>query len=523
MRLPTGRDWTVIGSLAAVVGVVIPLQTYLGNADIYPFSFLRLLPELLVLFVVFALGLALVQGLSRLLRLSATPVFAALTLCVYLESGLLSLGLPELNGGVVRELANGSRAIIDLSVWAAVLVGFVACSRGLKPFLHWISLAVLVLTVASLADARKETASSSQPQPSTSACITSGFEPQPTVVANVKYSPTRNILVFVLDSMPGEDAAALVRKDASLAAKFAGFTAYPRNVGMHECTKRGMPGLVTGRPYDPAELSEGEYPLTMYGTNSLVTAAATAGWGVAFSPDLLPYGFTNLPVERRVARDEKRRSRDALAFLRQSQEVPYLSLFDVVAFRLSPFLAKGPILYSRIRHAVKGRHSRGGFWDEKVQYAQLAERPVGAESRPFLGVFHTWGVHPPLEAGFAPTAVDKLRRLGALLDAFREKGLYGRSLVIVTSDHGLDAATPVDGYPPSASALLWVKPEGSASPFAESPLQTSHARIAPLVKAAIEGPLAAADCAAILRDEQPLYRAEIREGGREFFKDWRRK
>jgi len=522
MKGLTWKDLSVVGVLAAVVGAVLPLQTYLGNADIYPFSFLRLLPELLLASAVLALGLLLVERILSLVRLRpwASPLLAALSVCAYLESGVLSMGLPELNGGIVRELSDGGRAVFDLSVWAAVVVGFVACARWVKPFAHWISLAVLVLMAASLADVRK-TAVRSPARPSGSASLSSGFESQPTVVANVKYSPTRNILIFILDSMPGADVTDSVLKDPALQAKFAGFTAYPNNVGMHECTKRGVPGLVTGLHYDPEVMSEGEYPMTMYGTNSFVTAAVRAGWNVAFSPDLLPYGFTNLPVEKRVAREEKRRSRDALAFLRQSREVPHLSLFDVVAFRLSPFVAKGPILYSRIRHAVKGRHSSDGFWGERSQYAQLAERPVGTEARPFLGVFHTWGAHPPWKGGLAAAATGVFGSLGELMEAYRAKGIYDRALIIVTADHGLDAAKPVGGFPPSASALLWVKPEGAAAPLSKRPLQTSHARIAPFVRASIDGSAAVSPSEALLRDNDPLYRAEVREGGREFFKDWR--
>jgi len=341
------------------------------------------------------------------------------------------------------------------------------------------------------------------------------------VVANVKYSPSRNVLVFVLDSMPGKTVADLVRTNRTLLAKFPGFTAYPRNVGMHECTKRGVPGLVTGRHYDPAEMPETDYPMTMYGTNSVVVGAAAAGWAVAFSPDLLPYGFTNLPVEKRVARVEKRRSRDALAFLRQSTEVPNLSLFDVVAFRLSPFCFKGPLLYSRIQHAVKGGNAGNSFWAERTLYPALAARPVAADGKPFLGVFHSLGVHPPWEADLATEAARKLTRLGELMDAYRASGIYDRALIVVTSDHGIDLAAPVDGFPPSASAILWVKPEGAAAPYAESDLKTSHARIAALVRAALAGPLSGERCAAILQDGDRLYRAAVREGGRERFRDWR--
>ena len=516
--MKTGRKSSdaplVAAGFAAVAAVTLPLQTFLANAALYDFTLARAALEFAGIFAVFALGAFLLMEFpGRFLRGRVEAFFTAATVCVYLESGILSLGLPELNGAVVPELAEVKRGLFDAGVWAAVVVTFLVFTRALRPYLKWIVLATLVLSAASLLDVRPSAAADAGKDGT-------GLVNQMTVVANVKYSPKRNLLVFVLDSMPGASAAALLERDGALAAEFPGFTVYPRNLGMHECTKRGVPGLVTGRHYDPAEMAEGDYPMTMYSPESFVTAAREKNWLVAFSPDLLPYGYTNLPVEKRVERREKRRARDRFAFLRQSKEVPFLSLFDTVAFRYSPFFFKGPILYSRIRHAVKGRHDAEGFWGEKTMYPELASRPVSGEAAPFLGFFHSWGVHPPWAKSFEETATEKFRSLGALFSALREKGVYDKAMIVVTSDHGLDASEPPPGYPPSASAFLMVKGEGASAPLAFSQLQTSHARIAPLVKAALDRRLDADSITGILRDEHPLFRAEVREGGREYFRTW---
>lgn len=509
-------DLLIASCFAAVVAFVLPLQTYLANADLYAFSAARAIVELLALSVGFgAVAFLLLFFFGRFLGGVLQAFFVAATVCVYLECGVLSLGLPELNGGTVALLADKGRCVFDACVWGVVVVTFLATARWTRTWLPWVAAAVLLLAVAALFDIRRPSASERTSNGT-------GFANQMTVVANVRYSPARNILVFVLDSMPGKVAVDVIANDPELRSKLRGFTAYPRNIGMHECTKRGVPGLVTGRHYDPLEMSEADYPMTMYGTNSFVTVARDLGWNVAFSPDLLPYGYTNLPIEKRVEREEKRRSRDKIAFLRQSKEVPFLSLFDTVAFRYSPFFFKGPILYSRIRHAVKGRHSADAFWSERTMYPQLAARPVAADAKPFLGFFHSWGAHPPWETDFRTMVADRMRTFGELLDAYRRQGVLDRSLIVVTSDHGLDQVPPPEGYPPSASAFLLVKPFGATAPFAVSDLPTSHARIAPLVKAALEAPVSDSRCGEILRDDQPLYRAEVREGGRESFRTWGR-
>lgn len=507
------RDSLIVAvALAMVAAIVLPLQTFLRNAEIYPFSLGRLIPELLLLATVLAGGFFV---LARWARLGS--VLTALAVLVYLESGPLSIGLPELNGGSVPALANTVRVIADAIVWGLVLVVLVVFARKLASWRSVIAGAALVLSLASLVDVAL---GRSAPVADAKAGDFAGGElvNQPTVVENVRYSPTRNILVFILDSLPGRDAADAIRTNVILKAAFPGFRAYSRNIGMHECTKRGVPGLVTGRYYDPNEMIESEYPMTMYGTNSVVMAAADAGWQVAFSPDLMPYGYTNLPIERRVALQRERRSRDALAILRQSREVPYLSLFDLVAFRLSPFGFKCKILYSRTRHAVSGRHGQDAFWQETVQYSRLAASPISAEKKPFLGIFHTWGAHLPWTGTLNGKISEKLSALAQLMSEYRAKGIYDNSLIVITTDHGLDMGLPLKGYPPSAAALLWVKGEGAAEPFAESDVPTSHARVAPLISASLVKPVR--DLDAMLQDKRKLYREKVFENGKWQFRDW---
>ena len=516
-------DVVVSAVLAAVIAFFVPLQTYIGNSSIYQVSAPRLVVELVAIFLVLTAGLAAVAAFAakvcRLPKCILPSIFTAAAICVYLESGPLSFGIPELNGGFVKELASTGRAVFDAVVWGAIVCAFAVFAKRLHPYLHWVAISVAVLSTASLFDAGKPASAEAGNK---KVGMSEGFFNQPTVVENVKYSSGRNILVFVLDSMPGNGAADVMRANPALASKFPGFTQYPRNIGMHECTKRGVPGIVTGHHYDPREMPQTQYPLTMYGSNSFVKAAADAGWAVAFSPDLMPYGFTNLPVEKKVRRVQKHCPRDRLAIRRQSSEVPYLSIFDMASFRISPFFFKAPILYARIRHAVKARYSVGEFGNEGNLYPALAAKPVAEGERPFLGFFHSWGVHPPWKSDFASVAVEKLSQLGELMDTYRARGIYDRSFIIVTSDHGLEAEVSplVDGYPAPASAFLWVKPEGAQGTFAESPLKTSHANIARLVKAALSRKVSQSDADSILASGSRLYRAETRSGGGRRFSDW---
>lgn len=482
--------------LAAFLAVILPLQSYLGNLDLFVFTPGRLALELAVLFVALSAVLSLPVLLFRRFPSLAyySSFLTALLVCVYLESGFLSIGIPEINGGYMPELARFSRGVIDVSVWAVVVFGFLACARILKNCFHWIALAILVLGAASLLDVRK-------PQPSqTSQTSQTGqnshFAWQYDVISNVKFSPKRNVLVFVLDSMGAKFPIEVLEGDPALKAKFAGFTAYTNNVAMHDCTKFGLPGLMTGVHFDPKTMTSAEYPMTMFGEESLLKPYLDAGADVAFSPDLLPYGLTTLPIEKKQEVKGKQKYAWSALMLR-TREVPYFSLFNLTLFRLMPYPAKGPFLYGRLRKDPMFERAENVFWHEHVMYPLLAQAPAGTNDL-FLGVFHSWGAHPPYTFNLDGTratpsgdsAADMHRQirncfthLTRLFDALREKGIYDSSVIVLCADHGNICERGSEQLP--ERSIFWVKPANAGSAaLATSPIPVSSAEIAPLVRSA---------------------------------------
>jgi len=149
-------------SLAAFVAIVLPVQTYMANASLFVFTPVRLALESGLLFLALELGLWLVLAtLGRFLGGVLQAIFVAVLVCIYLESGILSAGLPEINGGFLPALAERSRAIVDIVVLSVVLVGFLATVRWTRPWLHWMALAALAVSLCSFFDVRREQASSS--------------------------------------------------------------------------------------------------------------------------------------------------------------------------------------------------------------------------------------------------------------------------------------------------------------------------------------------------------------------------
>jgi len=513
-------------SFAAFAAVVLPAQSYVANASLFVFTPARLAFETGLLFLAMTLGLWLLLATAgRFLGGVLQAVFVAALVCVYLESGVLSAGLPEINGGFLPALAVRSRAVIDIAVWSVVLVGFLATVRWTHPWLHWVALAVLAVSLCSLFDVRKDAQSSAPDLQTSSSNLTSGFEWQRDVIENFRLSPKRNVLVFILDSMPGNLSYDFVSRDPALRGKFAGFTAFTNNVGMADCTKYGLPGLMTGRYFVPGVSSAADYPMTIFGEESFLMPYVRNGSEVFFVNDLLPYGYTNGKVTKRLP-VKGRQKHGWAALLLRSRDVPYLSLFDTVVFRLSPYCAKAPFLYSKIRHDPMMGRDESVFWYEHVMFPILAKAPL-SEAATTLGVFHSRGAHPPLvfdpdgkpypsprvDPGIVGELVSTpLRHLSRLLDALRARGLYDSSMIVVVADHGINLVPIAKGHQPSESAILWVKPEGATSPFAAVSCPTGYSKVSALMREAAKGPLDVASVARALEERERLYRYQWGDG-----------
>ena len=495
------RNLVLAASFAAFVAVVLPLQTYLSNTSAYAYGLGRLVGEqVLAALLVTAFVLALLQASDRWLRGGLTPLVVALAVLLYLASGPLAFGLPEINGELPDSLDAFGRKLWDGGVWAVVLVGTFATFRWTRAWLHGIVLVVLTLGLASLFDICPDEATVSE-------TCRGGYELAADIIDNVEYSPTRNVLLFVLDNVDAHVATDLVTADPALAAKFPGFLAYRNNIGMHDSTKLGVPGLMTGKFFEPGSGQLAKYIMSVFGPESALRAYQDRGDAIYAMFCTSSYGYTTAridPSKRRVKAESH-----GPAILCRTAEVPYLTLADAVLFRTLPFAFKRQFLSTKLRQ-------RDVIWnvDRKYDYEEtvfsiLARRPVSSDPQQMFLKVHTHGAHLPYLPGLADAhaatsnAVVKLSRL---FDALRERGLYDRSTIVVAADHGCGQYAENREEPWKMRALLWIKPDGAQAPFAPNELPTSHARLSEVLKRAAAERLTSESLSGILRTERRLYR-----------------
>ena len=107
-------------SLSAFLTLILPFQTFLANSSNYEFPFARLAREQSVACVALTLALLALFRLSdRYLRGWLQALLIAALVALYLESGILSAGLPEIDGNLSPLFDGLPRKLWDAAVHSA--------------------------------------------------------------------------------------------------------------------------------------------------------------------------------------------------------------------------------------------------------------------------------------------------------------------------------------------------------------------------------------------------------------------
>lgn len=518
MKSHWGQTLFLAGTVAFFFTIVLPLQTYLNNRELFDFSCGAMLLEVApVTVILFGVLCGLLWLSDRFLKRWLHVILLAILICEYLETGVLSIGLPPLDGDLMA-YGNPFRKIIDTSILIAVFICIVVLGRWIRCVLHWITLACCVMFVAALMDVR--------PQERVADKVTAmadGFCLNRDVIKNFKYSPERNVMVLMLDSAPASLMADVMRENPELRRLFPGVTAYDNNIGMHYQTRRGLPGLMTGIYLEP-DVSASDYTMSVYGTNSFLFTYASAGCPTFFSGSMLPMGYANRrksTVELTTVSDPQESS--SPVFFRNSKEVPYISLFEVLVLRMVPYRYKERALRGVCTRLYQLNAGEENPEMEEYLYPQLAKAPVTPEHSTNLFVAITHGVHPPIMldregktlstpqndiSGMKELAYYRLTQLGDLFKSMQERGLYDKTFIVATTDHGCIFMKTNNIMHGAESAMLWVKPFCATNDFRSTDIPTSHCKIAQLINSVRENDLSESVIDSMLKTDKRLFRAK---------------
>jgi len=471
--------------------ILVPLQTFLANQDTFDYGAWDVLkavcPWSALCLITLLVALPLCE---RLIGRVLVVVISGVVICAYLEIGVLSIGLPPLNGGILV-YSDFFRKFLDFGIVCLVMLIWLSLYKWTKDIAHWAAAIVVVLMIASLFDVKKERVDMGGP-------LEGGYCALSDVANSVRFSRNGNIIVLVLDSFPASVASTIIQNEQDIRSCFKGFIAFDNNIGMHGYTVRGLPGLMTGRFIRPDE-SASDYMNTVFGNESLLYPYVEAGYPVYYSSDMLTHGYTNHLVPQNT--DEARKisyDEHLPIFDRPSNGVPYLTLWDVCEFRLRLYRWKVAVLYRAYGRMRRTRTADTACVQERKLYPLLLNNMITNDSPKTLCVFHTGGVHQPVlyDRNGAPLicpsdalsahseyGVFVLRQVADFFRGLQNKGVYDRSLILICADHGLECLRKGDGRESygSDTPMLWVKPVGASSAFTSSRSPTSNVKIHKLV------------------------------------------
>ena len=474
--------------VAASLLFVLPLQTFLSQGDLFGCSVGFFLKSCLPVFLTGFGCVALAVFAGRIF--CGTWVYLIGLVCVVwaiLESGVLSIGLPELNGSF-EGYGILARAIADCVVWLLALVAMIKFRKVITRHVISISLLMAAWTFCSVFDVRRPACQT------VSGLAVPTLMPRTDVVSSAIFSSEDNVLLLVLDSVTADVAASIFAEDPELRRQYVGFECYTNNLSMQWYTALAMPAIMTGKFLSSANESH-EYGLSTYKESSFFVDYLNLDIPVYVNVALGDLGYTNRMRRKNLS---GKISTNPL-FLRMSGTFNW-TVFELCGFRVVPYCMKTAYVKALLRKWAVCEQCPDVFSDG-VLWPELALAPVTKEEKSTLHVHHTRGGHAPYRfkadgspnsemniqnaAAYKEQTTFALRQVGKFLDALRAKGIYRNATIFVIADHGYPVGSErprYAGLPKEASALMLVKVPGDESPFRMSGKKTSHAGIAPIMR-----------------------------------------
>ena len=493
--------------------VIIPLQSIMANRSLYPFSYGDFLCEVCwIALGVFLVSFTILLISERILGGVAHLCLLAFLIFEYFETGILGNMMPLMDGEITG-FASSFGGRMEIVLAATLFIIFVCGYHWVRHYFHWISLAFFLLSALSLLDVKSNEEFSIGHPDGTEYCT------RPDILNSARFSAKRNVIVLVLDSTRGDMATDVVSMDSTLREKFTGFVNYNNNVGMGWRTKWGVPGMVTGQ-YKGNNMTDPEYALTVHGTNAFYRAYIKNGTEIYYSDELLQYGYAsrNIAKTNTVSCSIANKS----VFYRRTSEIPYLDLREVIRVRMTPYFSLGK--YYIMSETVSAIPMTQTVALESVAYQQLKKSEVSDEVLNCLLWFHTIGTHVPMDvdrngkrleapmdnyAGGVGKTHFVLKCVADLLDNFKSRGIYDKSMIVITADHGNHVAPTRflggDEITGRSNAMLWIKPFGATNAFETTEIPTSHSKIRDMLVAAAERNIDRDEIDRVLRTEERRY------------------
>ncbi len=510
--------------------IAIPLQTFVANRALFKFStgefVLQTFLVWLVAFLVLWVGLMLSR---RTFGYFLHGLVLAVVCYEYLQTGIFSIGEPSINGEVTYYMSK-SLKVRDSLVLATVFAIFIIGYHWLKPYMKWIALGLAIMIGASLLDIKKDTHNQAISSP-----LSPGFCSKFEVARNLVHSGRRNVMMLILDSVSTEVSLDVLAERPIFRDVFSGFVAFTNNIGVHNFTESSIPAIMTGKLFDHG-IEDGcefqDYGFSALGDKSFLNDYRAAGIPASFLPGSFMFGYSSGMESERNTKDEASWKGGSI-FDYRPDTTPPLTLFETMRFRLAPFALKYKVLLT----TFVGTKSHSSVKGEAALYPMLADAPIDVSLPNNLEIFHTQGAHAPFDvdrngcilpsvridyAGHLDKAICAFSQLAHLMSAYKGRGIYDKSFIVVAADHGWMSKNHIanpHALDCRAPTMLWVKPIGAQGPLTFCEESTYHLNLKALMVSVMTNDLSMIEVKKALHSENRVYRRLDRHGYDEWHVD----
>ena len=460
---------------------VFPMtETYVGNVNDFTVSFGTLFGSLLLIWGGAAVVLGLLSGLlPRRGRVIASSLLFVCGLIGYVQSNFLNGSMISWTGE--KETYSASLVAGNLAVWGAILL----IGAGLTVFLLLIRLdGKLYLCVAAISGILLFT----QTAGTVYGAVTIGKDETLLLTdeGDLTVAADRNVIVFVFDTAAGEYVRGALEQDPDLFDGFDGFTYYPDCLPVYTRTYPAITYYLTGEHcyFDRAASTwidqaakNSTFLSKMYGNGVRIGVYTTDPpmIGEALHPYLENSPAGDVPVRY-----------DPFLVARYA--------LSLSAKRVLPYLLK-PAVEERLGALNTRTASEDADQPKSEDEFLTALRENGltvGEGEGCFRFFHFYGPHPGTRlrpdgtmSGNYTSEPEAVRGdftiVKAYLEELKRLGLYDKTTVIITADHG-NSRLSTDDYENEnktldivrgADMLMMVKPAGATEGFTTSEAKIS--------------------------------------------------
>lgn len=483
------------------------IEVYGNNSDslVLPLQEVGWIPFVFngILAVILACALSTLKGKRFLIALL---VVFCITLASYIQAFFMNHGMMPADGGYIgwHEWYFVRKMIGSGIVWFAIIAIPLMLSREHR--MAWlkgttvVAVCVIVMQAAGVMSVFAESNEANQIH-----------EGRPYVTQGDLYtvSPSKNVIMFVVDSYDTRTLEELIDQDPHLLDEFTDFTYFPNTLGTMIPTQYALPYFLSAdKPKAEEDLNH--YRESRYSESSFLETIDNANYAIGVYTDSAMFNYRN----------ERDRELSRLTVNIHPIKNPPISLWEsfvimdqMALYRQSPWCFKWVFWYyttdvnNKMIADVPGANGNDQLYelDDPAFMDHLRNDGLEISSDHKEGAFkliHLFGPHFPftmdengdrIKFGYGTTeqqALGSLKVLEEYLDQLKQQGVYDEATIIITADHGIwtDQDDPVQN---AISPILLVKPSmpnGSPQePCKISYMPISHEDIAPTIIQGVGG------------------------------------